>query len=125
MASIPGTVSYQYTDLSPTPGYDDYRLILRGPDSSSFSPVRQVYIPEPEHIAVFPNPARDHVTLIANPAITAVVTLYSADGRLIQQKYWSGTELTLSLIGLPTGTYHAVIRTTEGSVYTEPVFHVN
>ena len=125
VGAIAGTVSYQYTDLSPTPGYDNYRLILRSPDSSSYSPVRQVHIAEPENIAVFPNPARDHVTLIASPAITAVVTLFTADGRLVQQKYWNGTELTLSLIGLPTGTYHAVIRTTDGTVYTEPVFHVN
>jgi hypothetical protein len=125
VAVVAGTVSYQYTDLSPTPGYDNYRLILRSPDSSSYSPVRQVHIAEPEHIAVFPNPARDHVTLIASPAITAVVTLFTADGRQVQQKYWNGTELTLSLIRLPTGTYHAVIRTTDGTVYTEPVFHVN
>jgi hypothetical protein len=124
-AAVAGTVSYQYTDAGPLPGYDDYRLILRGPDSSSYSPVRQVNIAEPEHIAVFPNPARDHVTLIATPAITAVVTLFTADGRQVQQKYWNGTELTLSLIGLPTGTYHAVIRTTDGTMYTEPVFHVN
>jgi hypothetical protein len=81
--------------------------------------------PEDEHIAVFPNPARDHVTLTASPAITAVVTLSTADGRQVQQKYRNGTELTLSLIGLPTGTYHTVIRTTDGTVYTEPVFHVN
>jgi hypothetical protein len=125
VADVAGTVSYRYTDPAPAVGYDDYRLILRGPDSSSFSPVRQVHITEPQHIAVFPNPARNHVTLIAEPAIMAVVTLYGADGRQLQSTSWNGPEVTLSLIGLPTGTYHVVIRATDGTVYERQVFHVN
>jgi hypothetical protein len=125
VAAVTGTASYQYTDPSPVPGYNDYRLILRGPDTaSSYSPVRRIYISEPEHIAVFPNPARSFVVLTADPAITAVVTLLTEDGRQLQQLHWNGTKLTISLAGLPTGTYHVAIREPDGTVYNRQIFHV-
>ena len=121
-----GSGVFHYTDVSPVAGNDDYRLTLEYTDSSSrLSPVRRVHIAEPEHIAMFPNPARDQVMLMADPAITAVVTVYSEDGRQVQTTLWNGSQTTLYLTGLPAGTYHLVIRTPDGTVYDRHVLHVN
>lgn len=128
--SVGGSVAaggiWHYTDASPVAGNDDYRLTMEYTDSSSrLSPVRRVHIAEPEHIAIFPNPARDQVMLMADPAITAVVTVYTEDGRQVQTTLWNGSQTTLYLTGLPAGTYHLVIRRQDGTVYDRHVLHVN
>jgi hypothetical protein len=87
--------------------------------------VRQVQIHGQVRLAVFPNPAHNQVVLMADQVITGGVSLYSEDGKLVQQRYWSGTQLTLPLSGLPTGTYHLVIRSSDGSVDDRNIFHVN
>jgi hypothetical protein len=74
---------------------------------------------------MFPNPASSQLTLMADPAITGAVTLYTEDGRLVQQQYMSGTQLTLALTGLLAGTYHLVIRGSDRSVYDRHILQVN
>jgi hypothetical protein len=121
-----GTAAYRDIDQSPVKGLNDYRLLIENQDgSSSFSPVRQVQIHGQVRLAVFPNPAHNQVVLMADQVITGGVSLYSEDGKLVQQRYWSGTQLTLPLSGLPTGTYHLVIRSSDGSVDDRNIFHVN
>jgi hypothetical protein len=123
---LAGGGTWHYTDASPVPGNDDYRLTLEYMDSSSrLSPVRRVHIAEPEHIAVFPNPARDQLMLMADPAMTAVVTVYTEDGRQVQTSLFNGSQTTLYLTGLPAGTYHLVIRRQDGTMYDRHVLHVN
>jgi len=121
-----GNMTYRSIDASPAAGNDDYRLTLEHTDGTSkLSPVRRVHIAEPEHLAIFPNPASSQLTLMADPAITGAVMLYTEDGRLVQQQYMSGAQLTLSLTGLPAGTYHLVIRSSDGTVYDRHILHVH
>ncbi len=120
-----GTATYRYIDASPLRGLNDYRLMLVNQDgSTSFSPVREVRIKR-QALAMFPNPATTQLTLMADPAITGTVTLYTEDGRSVQQGYMSGTQLTMSLTGLPAGTYHLVIRQSDGTLYNRHILHVN
>jgi hypothetical protein len=76
-------------------------------------------------LALFPNPAQSQLTLMADPVITGAAMLYTEDGRLVQQQYMNGMQLTLSLTGLPVGTYHLVVRSSDGTVYDRHILHVN
>ena len=125
VAATPGTTRYRYTDQSPAVGVNDYQLILRSSDTvSGHSAVRQVHINAPQHIALFPNPARDQLMLMTDPVITGTVRLYTEDGRLVRQQYMNGTQLNISLVGLLTGTYHVVILKTDGTTYERHIFHI-
>jgi hypothetical protein len=120
-----GTATYRYIDASPMRGLNDYRLMLVNQDgSTSYSPVRQVRIRQ-QALATFPNPAQSQLTLMADPVITGAVMLYTEDGRLVQQQYMNGMQLTLSLTGLPAGTYHLVVRSSDGAMYDRHILHVN
>jgi hypothetical protein len=120
-----GTSSYQYTDQSPAKGLDDYRLMLESKDGPpSYSAVRQVEIHAQAHLAVFPNPAQSQLVVLSDPAISATASLYSSDGKLVKQQVMSGTEMFMSLTGLPAGTYHLVIRQADGTVDEREVVHV-
>ncbi len=83
-----GTAAYRYIDASPLRGLNDYRLMLVNQDGSTSplpSPVREVRIKR-QALAMFPNPATTQLTLMADPAITGTVTLYTEDGRSVQQR---------------------------------------
>jgi hypothetical protein len=121
-----GTARYRYVDPSPQRGINDYRLMLINDNgSSSLSSVQQVRIKGPRNLALFPNPARSNLLLIADPGITGVISLYTESGQLVRQQYMSGTELNLPLTNLPAGVYHLVIKESDGTVEDRHILHVN
>jgi hypothetical protein len=121
-----GTARYRYVDPSPQRGINEYRLMLINDNgSSSLSSVQQVRIKGPRNLALFPNPARSNLLLIADPGITGVISLYTESGQLVRQQYMSGTELNLPLTNLPAGVYHLVIKESDGTVEDRHILHVN
>jgi len=119
-------LNYNFTDPSPFPGYNDYRLMLINLDGTDqLSEIKQVWIGQPTQIVVYPNPAKDYLT-IGNPGgLEGMVTLYDARGRVILRQELTGYGTTLSTGGFAAGIYHLVIVQQDGSHYQQQILHVN
>jgi len=76
--------------------------------------------PEPlaQPLAVFPNPAADHITLRLKTPVNAplLCQINTADGRLVRQTYHDGPaeEIRENVSGLPPGMYLVTLRTADG-----------
>ena len=66
-----------------------------------------------QYTYLMPNPARDKVTVASSFRVKAV-ELYGSDGKLLQRKEVNAVGTTLSLEGLPAGTYFVRVRTSAG-----------
>ena len=66
-----------------------------------------------QYTYLMPNPAREEVTVMSSFKIKAV-TLYAADGKLLQQEEVNAVGTRLSLKGLPAGVYFVRVRTNAG-----------
>ncbi|MEN0004154.1 MAG: T9SS type A sorting domain-containing protein [Bacteroidota bacterium] len=69
-----------------------------------------------ENIKIFPNPARDLVTLSLDQAMgeEATITIFNTNGQLMQQIQYNTIENTteeISIDKLPAGTYFVHVRT--------------
>jgi len=118
------TLDYRFTDRSPSVGYDNYRLLLTDVDGSSqYSPVRRVWIGPAQNWLVFPNPAKDHVTIEGASALTGTVTLYDGGGRAMQVQVVSGSAASFSLEALPSGVYYIVVVQADGTRYQRQILH--
>lgn len=117
-------LSYVFTDGSPAPGYNDYRLLMTDLDGTyQASPIRRVWIGASGKITVFPNPAADYLTIEGFTTATGMVTLYDATGKEMGKKDFNGSSLTLSLKDYPAGVYYLFIRLKDGSEYRESILH--
>ena len=117
-------LGYTFTDKTPKEGFDNYRLLLFNLDGSAqASEIRRVYIGAPVNISVYPNPARDHLTIQATgSAGLSIATLYDVGGRVVLQKGFSGNT-SLSLERLPAGVYQLTIRLPDGQIYRKEIMH--
>jgi hypothetical protein len=118
-------LNYSLTDPSPFPGYNDYRLMLMNLDGSQqLSEVKQVWIGQPTQIVVYPNPAKDFLTIENPGGQEGMVTLYDAGGKVVLRQELTGYGSTLPTGGLAAGVYHLVIVQQDGSQYQQQILHV-
>lgn len=108
------TTPYQYTDLTPFPGDNYYRL--RWKDSNgddTYSNIITVYVPSQQPtIIIAPNPADNHIQIITRFQNTIPeCALFDAIGRQIVLPVQAGPQLTtLDTSTLPKGIYVLRVR---------------
>lgn len=66
---------------------------------------------------LFPNPADDHVVLLADHYDHYSLELYTSSGQLVQQREFMGNSRTIDLSSFEKGMYVLLIRT-QGKVWT-------
>jgi len=71
-------------------------------------------------ITVYPNPAKDIITIRADNHEDLTAKLFDNTGKLLAQQVFSKDKqsMNFSLHNIPAGMYHFVLYTTEGSIYT-------
>jgi Secretion system C-terminal sorting domain len=118
-------LGYDFTDPAPFPGYNDYRLRLMNLDGTQqLSEIKRVWIGQPTQIVVYPNPAKDFLTIENPGGLEGMVTLYDAGGRVVLRQELTGYGTTLSTGGLGAGVYHLVIVQQDGSRFQQQILHV-
>jgi len=97
---------YQYTDDTPVIGQNIYRLrIIAHDNTESYSPIKKVIIKEKTDFEIYPNPAKNKITLIRTKPGTAFIKLFDISGKLILQKQVINNPATIHLPGLFPGIY--------------------
>ncbi len=112
-----GANSYEFTDKNPTNGINYYRLQSVDKDgASSFSKIVSVQLSINNYqLSIFPNPAKDNVTISGNHI--ASVQVIDNMGRVVKiVSLKDATNPTLPVSGLPAGVYHLRIQTTDCNV---------
>jgi len=107
------STDYNFVDYDPHEGINYYRLKSVDLDGQfSYSDIRSISInKENTKYQVFPNPAKEHVNVIINDALTtpSMILLLNQQGqKLMQLEINRDTRLNTS--ALPAGLYHLVIR---------------
>ncbi len=116
IGTIPATGSlntntYQFTDNSPAPGANDYRIRQRDMDgNSTFSLTVAVGFStlSPAAVTIYPNPVSGGTVYIELPH-AALVTLYNADGIPVLRKQMAEGTQRLAVGYLARGFYSLVI----------------
>ncbi len=117
-------LSYSFMDEAPAFGFNDYRLLLTDLDGTTrVSAVRRVWIGGAGKVVVFPNPARDYLTIQAFNAGTGMVTLYDATGREVGKQELNGSSVMVPLTDFSAGVYYLFIRFKDGTVYRQTILH--
>jgi len=104
-----GNKNYQFVDINPIEGISFYRLkIIDQSGQSSYSTLQQVnIIPSSERLKIYPNPAKDKITIEGELSVDTEIKFFSSEGKLIFTKHIRSTQqkLDLNLPGLATGIY--------------------
>ena len=66
-------------------------------------------VPVDNQISIFPNPAKDHVTITFTEEINDTYNLYDNLGRILISNEFSGNEFNMDLSGLSSGNYFVQI----------------
>jgi hypothetical protein len=112
-----GSNSYQLTDYKPTNGTNYYRLESVDKDgASNYSKVVSCELSVvSKQLIVYPNPAKDNVTISGNHI--ASVQVIDNMGRVVKiVSLKDATNPSLSVSGLVAGVYHLRIQNTDGNV---------
>jgi hypothetical protein len=107
--------NYHFTDASPAPGINYYRLLITDVNGAgSYSPIRMLKYDNLQQapISVYPNPASSAV-VITGVSNGEVLSLYSSDGRLVATQAATGYTQSLDISRLAAGTY--ILKAESGS----------
>lgn len=99
---------YMYIDQSPVSGTNYYRLkFLNADGTSGYSKIVSAVKKDVFGVWVFPNPVKSELTIQRNGETNgaATVTLYDIEGKQYSITKMSGSQITVSLSGLPAGLY--------------------
>ncbi len=99
--------SYSSVDNDPLPGYNYYRLkITERSGLIRYSAIQRVFA---DNIAggfmIFPNPAKDKITIRISLGATSMLRMTDVSGKLVLQKQLTGIVTELPLPALPPGVY--------------------
>ena len=100
--------NYSYTDKNPLDGISYYRITENAANgTNTFSPVVKVVFNDNGVISLFPNPAKNTVTVKGlNKNVTAVIKITDMQGREISsQNFTQSSSATLNIRALAQGTY--------------------
>ncbi len=112
-----GANGYQFTDNNPVNGINYYRLKSVDKDGGfSYSKIVSVqFTVNSNQLSVFPNPAKERVTIKGNHI--ASVQVVDNLGRVLKiVSFKDASNPVLSLSGMPAGIYHLRVQTTDGMV---------
>ncbi len=121
-----GANSYSFTDNNPANGTNYYRLQSVDKDgASTFSKVVSASLAiNDSRFTIYPNPAKDNVTIKGNHI--ASVQVIDNIGMVVKIVYLKDTaNPTLSINSLSAGVYHLRIQTTDGNVRGNPLIVYN
>lgn len=111
------TQTYGYTDENPLRGISYYRLVQTDTDGKqTISGMRSVVISPEEEFVLYPNPAKDAVSLLP-AAKTQIerIAVVDASGRTVQQTVVASEGLqTLDVSAFPRGVYTVVATLSNG-----------
>jgi hypothetical protein len=102
-----GVNAYEFLDVQPLKGVSYYRLKQMDKDGHfKFSSIVRVVNNDGNSLSVYPNPSSDIIT-IAHPqaGTTAVISLLSVDGRVIQRINVTGSVTSVPVSHLAAGSY--------------------
>lgn len=109
MHASSNTRLYTFTDNDPSEGVSFYRLKIIGPTNSiSYSPLQKINIkPLSDKISLYPNPARDHITIAGELPSDADIIFMCNDGKIIFETHviTNRHNLQLHLPALENGIY--------------------
>lgn len=106
-----GQRSFHFSDLRPLHGINAYRIRQQQTNGTFlYSATTEVYVEPSGKMAIYPNPARESITLRADLTGTETISLrlYDLSGKLLLSRQWQAAgpfEEQVSLNGLPSGLY--------------------
>ncbi len=109
---------YNYTDKNPLDGISYYRIRENAANATNtFSPVVKVVFNSTGVISLYPNPAKNTVTVKGlNKNVTAIIKITDMQGREISsQNFTQSSSATLNIRALAQGTYFVQV-SQEGKV---------
>ncbi|MFZ1798315.1 MAG: T9SS type A sorting domain-containing protein, partial [Chitinophagaceae bacterium] len=104
--------NYSYTDKNPLSGTSYYRIRENAANgTNTFSPVVKVVFNDNGVISLFPNPAKNTVTIKGiNKSITATIRITDMNGREItKQNFTQSNTATLNIRALAQGSYFVLV----------------
>jgi hypothetical protein len=114
-------LNYSFTDSKPAAGTSEYRLQMVDKDAKyDYSEVKTIRNGLITAVSVYPNPARDYVSVTLGGSTTqsVVVRLLNQSGQLLLEKNVSnagGTTVSLAVGSYPQGNYLIVVMGADGS----------
>ncbi len=107
---------YAYTDKLPVAGTNYYRLKQVDADGKySYSKTVSINYLKPSSIQLFPNPAKDKLTVKGlNAAITSTISVLDVQGKTLLQFTVKAATYTFSIHNLAPGTYIVRIKDVNG-----------
>ncbi len=117
-----GLTNYQYTDNSPLPTINYYRLKMVDKDGQfTYSPIRMINNNSDGQMTIYPNPARERVT-VTYPANNGIAQLQLTDmsGRILRRTTVEAASVhtSMNIKGLPSGKYN-ITWSTSLQAYTQ------
>lgn len=111
-----GSNNYSFTEPQMLSGTGFYRIRQTDLDGRfTYSPVIKLANQAESQVTVFPNPAKDFVTVtVGNNLLNSVATLHDATGKIIQSFTIPTTSFIINLENYPAGIYF--LKTAEGKV---------
>lgn len=115
------STSYFYTDAMIGNGIQFYRLKMIDRDETfSYSRIRSVKVNAESRMSLYPNPARDWITLTANDLSQAErVQLNDNNGKILHDqplKFQTGKSARIDLKHIPAGLYFVRVTDKNGSI---------
>jgi hypothetical protein len=105
--NLPGQQAYQYKDTEPWKGRAYYRI--RTSDQNGRATYSRILLlQDPDNataINIFPNPARDLVTIVRPSGEKADLKIFQQAGRMVAHRTLQSASESVSLRGLPPGLY--------------------
>ena len=104
--------NYSYTDKNPLSGTSYYRIRENAANgTNTFSPVVKVVFNDNGIISLYPNPAKNTVTIKGlNKSITATIRITDMNGREIsKQNFTQSSSATLNIRALAQGSYFVLV----------------
>lgn len=111
------TIDYAYTDFEPKQGTNYYRLIGFDLDGSISHTETISVLWKTNSLQIFPNPAKEQVTIRMGDSDVKTIKLIASDGKIIRSLTTSATELEWNIVDIPDGVYQISIEGVEGTLY--------
>lgn len=107
-------IDYFNIDKSPHSGTSYYRLKQTDVDGTfSYSNIATFYLSEDQEITIYPNPAKEFITIKMNLTGNKNISVIASDGKLVKEIKTIKEEILIPLNEIEVGTYILQIESTE------------
>ena len=109
--------TYTFTDTDPLSIIGYYRLCqVDNAGNKTYSKTIAVSLEPKNNLTLFPNPAKDHITLQLDKAVDATITVFDMMGRMVLQTKNINNTMDLDISNFQAGTYWARVMTPKESM---------